>query len=293
MATLPENMLATYASDALTGNLYPRKIGYFPHAKYHHVQKDNGCHYALLIHCTGGSGWLTIQGVTMTIEAHQYIILPPDTPYSFGTDNERPWTIYWVQFCGKSMPRFLDPHTPPHPRSVSPGDCSRLQERTRLFQDMYSSFSMAYTRDYMAYSCLCLYHYLGSFIFLEQYRNFMAPVHKAPSLIDRIMHYMNENIAESLTLSRLAAYFKYSPTHLSALFRRQTGMSPINCFLRMKIQKACLYLELSDMKIHEISAMLGFTDPAYFSRLFRKSMGVSPQNYRESERNLTPQTSKP
>ena len=66
MATIPESLLAKYKDDSLIGLLFLRKIGYFPHAKYHHVKKNDGCSYALLIHCTDGEGWVEIFHHTQT-----------------------------------------------------------------------------------------------------------------------------------------------------------------------------------------------------------------------------------
>ena len=83
---------------------------------------------------------------------------------------------------------------------------------------------------------------------------------------------MRENIQQNLTLKELASYFKYSPSHFSALFFGETGVSPMNYFIRLKIQKACEYIELTNMKLNEIATHLGFEDAAYFSRTFTKVM---------------------
>lgn len=92
---------------------------------------------------------------------------------------------------------------------------------------------------------------------------------------------MRENIQQNLTLKELASYFKYSPSHFSALFFGETGVSPMNYFIRLKIQKACEYIELTNMKLNEIATHLGFEDAAYFSRTFTKVMGCSPSVYRK------------
>ena len=55
--SLPENQLEKYGEDPVIGNLYIRKIGYFPHVKYHYVLKERGCDYSMLIYCTAGKGW--------------------------------------------------------------------------------------------------------------------------------------------------------------------------------------------------------------------------------------------
>ena len=100
---------------------------------------------------------------------------------------------------------------------------------------------------------------------------------------------MQENVERNLTLEQLATYFKYSSSHFSMLFQKETRMSPINYFIRLKIQKACQYIMLTNLKLNEISIKLGFEEPAYFSRIFTRVMGVSPSVYRkkESEHRIT------
>ena len=88
----------------------------------------------------------------------------------------------------------------------------------------------------------------------------------------------------NITLEELAAHFKYSASHFSMLFQKETGSSPINYFLRLKIQKACQYIELTDLKLQDIATAIGFEEPAYFSRLFTKIMGMTPSAYRKQEK---------
>lgn len=97
---------------------------------------------------------------------------------------------------------------------------------------------------------------------------------------------MQENLSQHLTLAQMANQFKYSTSHFSMLFQKETGTSPINYFLKLKIQKACQYIELTNLKLQEIAIILGFDEPAYFSRLFTKIMGVSPSTYRKIEKGI-------
>lgn len=279
--SLPEELLGTYSREPLIGNLYVRKIGFFPKVKYHYVQKDRGCDYCMLIYCTEGRGWYRILGKTYPVEKHQYIIIPAGIPYSFGADAAEPWTIYWMHFRGKLSEQFVPAR--PVPVAILPNDYSRLQDRLRLFEEIYSSFSMGYIREYMIYSSMCLYLFLASFVYLEQFRHIMIPSQKEYPFSSRVIHYMEENIQQNMTLEQLASYFKYSASHFSMLFQKEAGVSPINFFIRLKIQHACQYIELTNLKLSEISVKLGFEDAAYFSRVFTKIMGISPSAYRKKE----------
>ena len=135
----------------------------------------------------------------------------------------------------------------------------------------------------MTYSSMCLYMLLSSFVYLEQFRYYNLTTHKEYSFSSKVIHYMQENVERSLSLEQLANYFKYSPSHFSMLFQKETKMSPINYFIRLKIQKACQYIELTSLKVNEIAMKLGFEEAAYFSRIFTRVMGVSPSVYRKKE----------
>lgn len=285
--SLPEDLLSEYSQDPLIGNLYVRKIGFFPKVKFHYVQKDEGCNYCMLIYCTDGKGWYKIDDKCYPVEKNQYVILPSGRPYTFGADDENPWTIYFIHFRGRLKDSFVT--TPPLPGQILPGEHSRLQDRLKLFEEIYSCFSMGYIKEYMAYSSMCLYLFLASFVYLEQYRHLTIPTHKGYPLSSRAIYYMQENIQQNLTLEQLSSYFKYSPSHFSMLFQRETGVSPINYFIRLKVQKACQYIELTNLKINEVALKLGFDEPAYFSRIFTKIMGITPSEYRrqESEHSIT------
>ncbi|PTL34034.1 hypothetical protein C7120_05505 [Prevotella sp. oral taxon 376] len=98
LISLSDTKLAEYAKDPIIGQLYLRKIGFFPRVKYHFVQKPQGVDYAMLIYCTDGEGWCEIIGQRYMIRANQFIILPPGTPLSFGASEHDPWTIYMSGF---------------------------------------------------------------------------------------------------------------------------------------------------------------------------------------------------
>lgn len=238
----------------------------------------------MLIYCTDGEGWYKIHGTKHLLKKDEYIILPQNTPYAFGANNENPWSIYWIHFQGKNSIFYQPSNYTPH--SITAGNSSRLQDRLRLFEEIYHCFSLAYTSEYMRYTSACLHLLLSSFIYLEQYRSIQTFTSKDLSFSEKVIHYMQENLSQHLTLAQMANQFKYSTSHFSMLFQKETGTSPINYFLKLKIQKACQYIELTNLKLQEIAIILGFDEPAYFSRLFTKIMGVSPSTYRKIEKGI-------
>ncbi|MBO9636439.1 MAG: helix-turn-helix transcriptional regulator, partial [Chitinophagaceae bacterium] len=99
--------------------------------------------------------------------------------------------------------------------------------------------------------------------------------------VNQSILYMQEHIGQSLTLEKLAAQVTVSASHYSSIFRKRSGLSPIEYFNHLKIQRACQYLQFTDMRIKEIANRIGIDDPYYFSRLFTKVMSISPKEYRD------------
>ncbi|MDR1866044.1 MAG: AraC family transcriptional regulator [Bacteroidales bacterium] len=98
--------------------------------------------------------------------------------------------------------------------------------------------------------------------------------------MEQVIHYMKEHIHEKLRLERIAVQFHLSVSQFSFLFKQYTSHSPIDYFIRLKIQRACQYMDLTRLKVSEIALLLGFEDLSYFSRIFSKVMKMSPSAYR-------------
>ena len=92
--------------------------------------------------------------------------------------------------------------------------------------------------------------------------------------------YVEEHYKEPIKLEDVARVVNLNPSYFSALFTRKTGQSFNEYVSLYKIKKSCELLSGSNMNINEIADTLGFTDARYFSKLFRKKMGIKPTEYR-------------
>ena len=97
---------------------------------------------------------------------------------------------------------------------------------------------------------------------------------------DVIAYIENHYTEEELSLNTLAAHVNFSPNHLSAVFKQQTGKPFIKYLTDYRMNEAKELLSTTSKKSNEIGLMVGYKDPHYFSYLFKKTQGVTPTQYR-------------
>ena len=87
----------------------------------------------------------------------------------------------------------------------------------------------------------------------------------------------------SLSLSEIADCFHMNPSYLSRFYKQETGLNISDFIMSQRIRKAKKLLERPEFKINEIAQLSGFESSSYFSRAFRKSEGLSPQEWRDAK----------
>lgn len=111
-----------------------------------------------------------------------------------------------------------------------------------------------------------------------------AVLHSAKEAVDDILIYMNRNYNRDISLRDIAENRYYvNRSHLSRVFRSETGMTFNDMLTKIRVGKACEYLEDSHMKIREIAELVGFRDSRYFSQVFQKVSGKAPSEYRDEK----------
>lgn len=101
-------------------------------------------------------------------------------------------------------------------------------------------------------------------------------------IVSRAINYIKEHYAEKLTLQQLADYLYISTWHLCRVLKKGTDMNFVDILNNIRIEYAKKYLKETSLKVYEISKKVGYSDIAYFSKVFRSSTGMSPKQYRET-----------
>jgi AraC-like DNA-binding protein len=99
-------------------------------------------------------------------------------------------------------------------------------------------------------------------------------------LVKYTLVYIHQNYTQPLTRKELAEKVGVSENYLSQIFHQELGISPWETVTRLRIQKAKELLIGNEETITRVAMQVGFNDSAYFSRVFRKTTGLSPQEFR-------------
>lgn len=278
LVVLPPAVLKRSSQLPVSRDLFVTHIGCFQSASHHFVDRPLGSDEYVLIVCLGGRGYCSLAGKRHELQVGNAIVLPPQKSHRYWADADDPWKIFWVHFKGLRAGDYNEQ------LGVQPGrplfwlhDLARIVE---AFEECYSH-AMGGNTDADLFALSGSLARLLGLCRLAQ-RSTDLRKRRTEDRVLRTVRFMLENIQEPLTLTQLASVAHWTPTHYSLMFKRQLNLSPIEYFLRLKIQRACELLRVSDAKIAEVASQLGYQDPFYFSRLFRRRVGTTPRSYRQT-----------
>ncbi len=109
---------------------------------------------------------------------------------------------------------------------------------------------------------------------------------KAPAHIDEIqnaVNYINDNLSNPITLDDIAHAASMSRSYVSSYFKLVTGVSPYEYLLTARVEQAIKFLRKTELSVTEIAQKCGFGSLSSFNKTFRKSIGVTPREYRLSQ----------
>jgi AraC-like DNA-binding protein len=245
------------------------------------VQKCAPCHSwgpavrdHYLIHCViSGRGAFSSQGKRYELSAGDGFVVVPERIVSYSADPGDPWEYCWVGFNGSDAKRLmeqtglLEGEPVFHLQDRAPGDilvslCSRPADgpadEARLTAGLLEFLAALMDR-------------FGS--------RTPLPPGNGYEYVQKAIRFITYHYSMEIGVSDVAASVGISRSHLYRLFMRHVSMPPNEYLIRYRVGKAASLLETGRLTVGEAAYSAGFSDQLYFSRVFRKYMGVPPSRY--------------
>ncbi|WP_261306314.1 response regulator transcription factor [Paenibacillus andongensis] len=101
-------------------------------------------------------------------------------------------------------------------------------------------------------------------------------------VVEKIKQILDKEFDKTFDLDKIAERVELSPSYVSKLFRQETSLTITDYLISVRLDKAKQFLiDYPQLKNYEISSMLGYSDPVYFNKLFKKMVGLTPKEYKE------------
>lgn len=184
------------------------------------------------------------------------------------------WTEYWVGFSGTLAKQFLSNGFFNSNQPIIP-KCKRSNV-LGYFDSLFKLFNHEPFGYQRLASGICM-QLMAELYNIQQISDKEDALN---TMVSRAKHIMYKQINKSINLEEVANEFGVSYSKFRADFKKQTGSSPLQYFLLLKIEKSKELLLRSDKTQKEIAYLLGFESDFYFNRLFKQKTGITPRQFR-------------
>lgn len=265
-----------YRNNSILSGLFVSSAGYYQRAGWHELDwriLEDGEY--VFIYCLAGRGYYEVPDASYLIESGMLLVCLPGMAHRYGAHHRDPWTIRWMHLGGRELPQWLQRLEINEQQLVRyglqrPGIAAAMMASLNL---MRSGFNEAHLIDTAVHARLALSEMA---LALESQRG------------DRqrwrdFVVFIREHLQESLSLQEMATAADYSIAQLNRLCHQHSGMSPAAFHIHQRMQYAAELLLRDERSIQELALILGYEDPYYFSRLFKKVHGLSPRHFRSRQ----------
>lgn len=230
-----------------------------------------------LLYVSSGKAHFVLNGKDREVSAgHMVLYLPrqeQDYVY-YGKDKPE---VYWIHFTGSDVKNILRHYEIPLDEPVF--YCGVVSTYSYLFKEIINELQTCR----VGYQELLTMYLRQIFLLIQRSRMEQKPAVSTyiQEEMENARRYFNEHYNEAINIEEFAQSRSMSVSWFLRNFKQATGMSPMHYILINRINNAVSLLETTDYNINEISTIVGYDNPMYFSRLFKKQKGVSPTEYRK------------
>lgn len=241
--------------------------------------------YCLIHTVLSGRGEFTLGEGRYHCGAGDTFIIFPGEMFAYCADKEEPWRYAWFALTGTELSAYLQAigATPDNPVVVAGGLNTAVQHYyAQLYTCLGSSEETPELLNLEAEAWARLL--LKELSKANMLRSSTAASAQDAShrVIQQAVQHLTLQYTQPISIQQLANMLGYHRTHLCKLFKRYTGLSPMQYLLNIRMTRAEHLLKTEkDMTIDQIASSVGYGDALYFSRKFHAWQGLSPSSYRQ------------
>lgn len=253
--------------------IYLQSFSYTQTAGSVFTQREHYPSY-LLVYTYQGSGEFIYRGEHYTLSAGDAFLIDCNEPQYYGTENLEGWTQSALHFYGGNSGHIYETLF----RNLPPVfHLSNEQEFQSLLEDIlrYQTTPSVQHDFKVSLAIQKMLDYL--------YANQSATTDNVeyPDFIRYIMHYMENNYQQELSLDELADMASMSKYHFCRQFKKYTSFSPKKYLINLRISHARMLLTSTDIPAYKIGILVGISNEANFIHLFKENVGLTPNEYRK------------
>ena len=223
-----------------------------------------------------GNATLYVNDKKYRINANQIFVMFPNSKIYYEADKGSLWTIKWVGLYGDLTYKYLDMLGISYNNPIF--DILSPSKMEHILDELFIKSSSSLLEDKL--KCISLLHEFFSVLFKDIHINY-----NSNDYIEAALNLMRFNYDKAITVADIAKELNINSNYFSKLFKKETGMSPIDMLHSIKIDRACFLLQNTKIPISEIAHAIGIPDQFYFCRFFKKHIGKNPSEYRKETPN--------
>ena len=236
-----------------------------------------------LLYIAAGKGHFYFKGSKKAtiVEKGNMVLFRPKEPqvyYYYAKDKTE---VYWVHFTGWKVEQYLDSYDLPKKENVFFTGVS--PDYPWIYNQIIKELQLQ-RANYDDVIKLFLHHIL---LTINRYiKEGKQAKNETISDIERAVHYFNENYNKAISIEQYAQEHLMSVNWFIHSFREVMQIPPMQYVVSLRIAAAKGYLEKSNKNVGEIAGIVGYDNPLYFSRLFKKHTGMTPTEYKRRSQTL-------
>lgn len=263
--------------EIIKGSTYITDIGCFPNTTLHQVIRKQGIEENIICLCIKGRGYVQIKNEIREVKKNDYFVIPKNYPHKYFSGIIDGWGLYFIHVAGVNADQFCENH-----KGVQKGlTHTQLHMVYSILDNLINLLDTSTSEENIIYVNTAVEFLQTS---LQIYEMNKATISLEDEIIAQFLNYVENNLAKKVSIKILLSELNVSQAFLYKLTHERFNVSPMQYVYEMKLDIAAELLLTTNLKVANIAHRVGFVDQYHFSRKFKALTGMSPIEYRNTNK---------